>query len=313
MTTATTTTDQPKRRGNLVSNVVNIKLSAISPDPEQPRKTFDTAEVEKLANSLAADGLLQPISVRPHPEGDEGKQKRYLLISGERRFRAAMSLGWEQIPSIVHKDADVRHMVRLQLSENILRVDLNPVEEARALKWMMDSGYSLQELADATGIVPAQIPRRIQMLDCREDILKLVEHGEVKPSMAYDIATLTNDGQNRAMRAIQAHRLNTNEVNKLCHQIRAEENQTEMAFGEVSEEVQSAVKTFGGVFGQICKGLNKLQELEAATPGTLVQAFSGQPDLVESQIDEAMRGLGAVKRVLQDLRMRQMADESRDC
>ena len=296
---------------NATANVVvRVRCSAITPDPEQPRKSFGEEGIQELCRSLESNGLLQPIVVRPAPDS-KPKDLRYILIAGERRWRAATRLGWETIPAIVRKDLSDGEAAKLQLIENIVREDLNPLEEARALKKMLDGGFTLKELSDATGMVPGQIPWRVQMLNAREEVLGLLAHGHIKPGMCYDMSKLSPNGQLRVMRAIASEDLNTTEVNKLCHRILAEESQAEI-FTEtkLTEEQKKAVRTFGEAFTRIASTLTQLQKLEEKKPGLLAEALAAESVLVESQVDEAIRGLGKIKSVLQDVRMRQLAEVS---
>ena len=106
-----------------------IELRRVRPDPDQPRRRFDEAALRELAQSMASNGLLQPVTVRPDEDD-------FILIAGERRWRSACLLGWETIPAIVHSDVTLGEAAKLQLLENIVRRNLNPVEEARALQRM---------------------------------------------------------------------------------------------------------------------------------------------------------------------------------
>ena len=107
----------------MVNNVVRVRCAAIAPDPEQPRKTFGEEALRELAGSLESNGLLQPIVVHPAPDS-KPSDLRYVLIAGERRWRAACYLGWETIPAIVRKGLSDAQAAKLQLIENIVRVDL---------------------------------------------------------------------------------------------------------------------------------------------------------------------------------------------
>ena len=203
---------------------------------------------------------------------------------------------------------------KLQLIENIVRVDLNPVEEARALKKMLDEGFTLKELSEATGMAPGQIPWRVRMLNVREEVLDLLARGHLKPGICYDMSKLSPYGQSKVLQAIAREGLNATEVNKLCHRVYAEENQADMMpETQVSEEHRQAVRTFGEAFSRISSTLHRLHRLlrlEEQTPGLLVEALATESVLVESQVDEAIRGLSRIKSVLQDVRMRQLAQVS---
>ena len=176
---------------------------------------------------------------------------------------------------------------------------------------MLDEGFTPKELSDATGMAPGQIPWRVQMLNAREEALGLLAQGHIKPGMCYDMSKLSPNGQLRVMRAISSEDLNATEVNKLCHQILAEERQMEMFLEtRVTEGHMRAVRTFGDAFTRISVTLGRLQKMEENQPGLLAEALATESVLVESKVDEAFRGLGKIKSVLQDVRMRQLAETS---
>ena len=285
-----------------------IEVRRVRPDPEQPRKTFDEEALQELARSLKSNGLLQPIVVRPDPEGNAGD---YLLIAGERRWRAAGSLGWDTIPALIRDDVTASEAAKLQLLENIVRRDLNPVEEARAFKKMLDEGYTNKELSEAVGLAVSQITWRVQMLNAREDVLNLVARGHLKPSIAHELSKLSHNGQGRAVRSISDAKLTYNEALALCQKIFAEENQIDM-FPEVklSQEQQRAVQTFGEAFKKVGELLVKLQRMEEDHPGQLAKALTAEAGLIEAQVDAAVKGLYRVKKVLQVSRMHRIAEET---
>ena len=284
-----------------------IEVRCVRPDPEQPRKTFDEEALQELAGSLDSNGLLQPIVVRPDPEGNAGD---YLLIAGERRWRASGILGWDSIPAIIRVDITDAEAAKLQLLENIVRRDLNPVEEARAFKKMLDEGYTNKELSEAVGLAVSQIPWRVEMLKARGDVLALVEQGHINPSIAHALSKLTPDGQGRALRAINSNHLTYYEVLGLRERIFAEENQLEMfAESKLSPDQQRAVQTFGEAFKKVGALLVKLQRMEDEHPGQLAKALTAEAGLIEAQVDAAVKGLYRIKKVLQVSRMHQMAEE----
>src|SRR5688572_23433328 len=117
------------------------------PDPSQPRKTFDEGELEELAENLRANGFATPLLVRPVEEPD-----RYFIVAGERRWRGAKRAGLEAVPCWLRDDLDSRAVVLLQLSENLHRVDLDPLEEARGLQRALEvTGLSQSALARELG------------------------------------------------------------------------------------------------------------------------------------------------------------------
>ena len=296
-----------RRRSTIATNVIRVRRAAISPDPEQPRKTFDENGIQELARSLDSNGLLQPIIIRPAPVSN-AKDRRYILIAGERRWRAAGVLGWETIPSIVRKDLTDAAAAKLQLLENIVRCDLNPVEEARALQKMLDEGATTQELSDAVGLAPAQISWRVQMLHARDNVLDLVAAGHLKPSVAFDLSKLSADGQTRVVHAIRTHNLNANAVTKLCAQVSAEENQVEM-FPAVtlSAEERQAAQTFGSAFERICTVLTSVERMRQEQPEVLLRALEAEAGVIEERLTLTIRGLNGVRSLLEQGRMNRLA------
>lgn len=282
-----------------------IEVRCVRPDPEQPRKTFDEEGLQELARSLDSNGLLQPIVVRPDPERKAGF---YILIAGERRWRAAGILGWATIPAIVREGLTPQEAAKLQLLENIARKDLNPVEEARAFKKMLDEGYAIQELSEAVGLSPSQIPWRVQMLNARDDILHLVTTGQMKPLAAFELSKLSPSNQSRAIRKVVNEGLGYFEVNKLCQVLYAEEMQIDM-FPEtkLSETQARAVKTFTAGFLQICSVLNRIERMNEENPNGLAEAFLAEGATMEAQINASIKGLTRVKSILERARMQLLA------
>jgi ParB/RepB/Spo0J family partition protein len=138
-----------------VSRDTLIKL--IDPDPEQPRKVFDEVTLAELAESIAATGLAVPILLRPAPDG------RFLIVHGERRWRAAQRLGWETIPAEVRElSPDEAHW--LSLVENVQRSDLSPIEEAHAYQGRLEAGLTQEALARRLGKDRTYIAQKLRLL-----------------------------------------------------------------------------------------------------------------------------------------------------
>ena len=156
------------------SELQRIPLSAIRPNPFQPRKEFDPTELAELETSLRANGLIQPITVRRAPTG-----KGYELIAGERRFRAAQRLGWWEIPAIV-KDLDDRMVATLALVENLQRSDLNPLEEAEGYQRLIDD-FSLtqQQVADVVGKDRSTVANILRVLNRPAAVRRMLQEGEL--------------------------------------------------------------------------------------------------------------------------------------
>ena len=160
-------------------NVINLlKISLVDPKGDQPRKYFDKASLEELAESIKENGLLQPILVREYGEG------RYQIIAGERRYRACRLAGITEIPSIIldKSDADT---AQIALIENIQREDLNPIEEAMAYRSLQTEYDMTQEvLSFKVGKSRSAIANSMRLLDLPDEILNMVAVKELSAGHA---------------------------------------------------------------------------------------------------------------------------------
>ena len=166
------------------SDLQRIPIARIRPNPFQPRREFDPAELAELEASLKASGLLQPISVRRR--GDA-----YELIAGERRFRAASNLGWTDISALV-RDFDDQTMLVLALVENLQRANLNAIEEARGYKRLIEEfQLTQQQVADAVGKDRTTVTNLLRILSLPEPVQQLVQNGALSPGHARALLALS--------------------------------------------------------------------------------------------------------------------------
>ena len=150
-----------------------IPTDLIRPNPDQPRRSFDPATISALAESIAEAGVIQPLIVRPLPDG------RYELIAGERRWRAAREAKLESVPVVV-RDEDEASRMQTALIENVAREDLNPVDEARACAALVeDLGLTKEELGRRLARSRVAISNLIRLLDLPDAALELLESGEL--------------------------------------------------------------------------------------------------------------------------------------
>jgi ParB family chromosome partitioning protein len=170
------------------SELQRIGISSIRPNPFQPRKEFDPAELAELETSLRANGLIQPITVRRSPSGSG-----YELIAGERRFRAAQRLGWTEIPALV-KDLDDRMTATIALVENLQRTDLNPIEEAEGYQRLIDD-FSLtqQQVADVVGKDRSTVANILRVLNLPAAVRRMLQEGELTLGHARALLALGNE------------------------------------------------------------------------------------------------------------------------
>ena len=154
-----------------------ISLSLIDPNVNQPRKVFDDATLSELTNSIRIHGVISPIIVVP--AGD-----RYMIISGERRFRAAKKAGLLTIPAIV-RNYSKKEIDEISLIENLQREDLNPIETAVAIRQLMDDyKYTQEEVADRIGKSRPAIANTLRLLSLSQPVIDLVASGRLSPGHA---------------------------------------------------------------------------------------------------------------------------------
>ena len=155
-------------------DVTTLRISQIEPNPNQPRRTFEEASLQQLADSIAIHGVIQPIAVR------RGKNEGfYEIIAGERRWRAAKLAGIVTIPAVI-LELDDAAAAQAALIENIQREDLNPVEEAKAYQTLLDTyGMTQENLAKQLGKSRSQIANMLRLLDLDEAILQALATGEL--------------------------------------------------------------------------------------------------------------------------------------
>ena len=152
--------------------VTVVRLTEVEPNPLQPRKNFETEPLEALAESISQHGIIQPIVVRP-------KDGMYMIVTGERRWRAARMAGLSEVPVIVI-EADDKKAAELALVENLQRKDLNPVEEARAYADLIDEySYTQEEIAKKVGRSRSSITNSLRLLELPESVLSKLETREL--------------------------------------------------------------------------------------------------------------------------------------
>ena len=182
------------RGASRLRDALAVELDRIIPDPDQPRKEFEPGPLDDLAASLKARGQLQPIRARYDAAID-----RWVIVAGERRYRAAIAAGLPSLMVIEAKGAaDPGEILEDQLVENCLREDLKPVEQARAFRALIDRrGWSYRQLSEHLHVAPASVARALALLDLPEDLQGRVEAGELAPSVAYEVSRLKDQADQR--------------------------------------------------------------------------------------------------------------------
>ncbi len=172
--------------------VVDLRINDISPNSEQPRRIFDKERLEELAESIKANGVIQPVIVRKEGAG-------YRLVAGERRWRAARLAGIATLPAIVRELTDLE-VLEYALIENIQRQDLNPIEEAQAFeKLIKEHGLTQEKLAGTVGRSRPAIANALRLLNLSEEVRRFVETEELSAGHARALLSLTHaDAQKKA-------------------------------------------------------------------------------------------------------------------
>ena len=185
--------------GAAQSELTQLPVEAIHPNPRQPRKRHDAEAAHGLADSVRVQGVIQPVLVRRRTAGG------FELIAGERRWRAAREAGLPTVPALV-RDADDRETLLLALVENVAREQLSPVEEARACALLMDEfELSLGDVAERVGRSKPAVSNKMRLLDLSDDVLGLVERGELSEGHARAVLAVPDqEGRRRLAREIIA-------------------------------------------------------------------------------------------------------------
>ncbi len=213
------------------AKVQEIEIDKIKPNPNQPRKKFDPNSLIELRDSIIEQGLIQPILV------EEIADESYIIIAGERRYRASKMAGLKTIPAIVRSFTDLQRM-EVSLIENIQREDLNPVEEARAYSYLLtQSGISQDELAKKVGKGRSTITNSIRLLNLSQKMLDSLENGDFSSGHARALLSV----ESPADREILYEKIiNENLSVRQAEELAANLNKGVRAIKKISEEKPSS-------------------------------------------------------------------------
>lgn len=172
-----------KKSEEIGKNVTEIEISLIDNNPDQPRKNFDPTAIRELATSIKEYGVIQPIILKKN--GD-----RYIIVAGERRFRASKLAGLKVIPAIV-RDYTENQVKEIALLENIQREDLNPIETARAMKELLTIyGWTQEVLADKLGKSRPVVANYVRLLSLQPEVIKMIESGKLSAGHARSLVVV---------------------------------------------------------------------------------------------------------------------------
>lgn len=244
-----------------------LPIHKIEPNPDQPRRDFDEAELAALAESIATHGLVQPLTVRELPSG------YYQIIAGERRWRASRMAELKEVPVVI-MEADNQKTMELALIENLQRQDLNPVEEGLGYRCLMEEyGMTQEETAARVGKSRPAVANALRLLSLPEKVLEMVRNGKLSAGHARAVLSLkTEKQQEEAAQKISALGLSVRQAELLCKNMSREPapvKPVSLAVDYVAECEKSLAKHLGrGV--KIVNGKRK---------GKFELEFYGQDDL----------------------------------
>jgi len=262
------------RSGKVEDGLREIPPELIQPNARQPRRTFDQARLAELAESIRTRGVLQPIVVRPLAGGC------FELVAGERRLRAAQMVKLETIPALV-RDTDDWERLDLALAENMARVDLNAVEEARACAMLVDDlGLTKGEVGRRVGRSRVAISNLVRLLDLPEEALELIERGELSEGHGRAIL-LCKDHAARRRLALDARDggWSVREAERRAREAQGgghpESARPSAVHPDLEEALAAAEDTLSAAFGRAvrvrAKGDGCRVELDFETPGEAVE------------------------------------------
>jgi ParB family transcriptional regulator, chromosome partitioning protein len=183
--------DDAFRPGRDDPGLRSLRRDRIQANPFQPRKEFDSEELQDLQESIRTNGLLQPLVVRPDPD----EKGAFQLVAGERRLRAVTNLGWEAVPAVV-REVDDQTLLVLALVENIQRAQLGPLEEAEGYRSLVDEfGLTQAEVAEAVGKSRSTVTNTLRLLRLPPSVRRLLADGELSMGHARALLSLDHPGR----------------------------------------------------------------------------------------------------------------------
>lgn len=199
-------TTQKKESDN---GVLEIDITKVKPNPNQPRKNFNAEALQELANSIKIHGIVQPIVVNQQENGE------YLIIAGERRWRAANICGLKTVPAVI-KNYTEKQIKEISIIENLQREDLNPIEAARAIKELMEEyGLTQETVSERIGKSRSNVANTLRLLSLYPEVIELVENGKISSGHARCLVVVEDaNEQIKLARAVVSKNLSVRDLEK---------------------------------------------------------------------------------------------------
>ena len=267
--------------------MTELEISKVKPNPNQPRKNFDPEALNDLAASIKVHGIIQPIVVNKEPNGD------YLIIAGERRWRAANICGLKTVPVII-KNYTSKQVKEISLIENLQREDLNPIEAARAIKELMEEyGLTQETVSERIGKSRSNIANTLRLLTLYPDVIKMVEDGKLSSGHARCLVVIEDQNtQIKLAQSVVSKNLSVRDLEKVVKNITNPSKKvvikTEQSL-ELKELINQMQKTFA----------TKVSAIGNDTKGRIYIDYYSRDDL--DRIAELLEILNKKEMTLQDL------------
>ncbi|MDD4110816.1 MAG: ParB/RepB/Spo0J family partition protein [Clostridia bacterium] len=231
----------------------NIDISLIYANPNQPRRNFDETSLKELAASIKTHGIIQPIVLNRQEDGN------YMIIAGERRWRAAKMIGLSDVPAVI-KNYSSKQIKEISIIENLQREDLNPIEAARAIKQLMEEYELTQDVvAERIGKSRPAVTNTLRLLTLSADVIELVEKNKLSAGHARCLVVLSPLEQSRVAALTINKRLSVRDIEKLVKNLtnpssERPKDQQSLELKDMVDEMQRIFATKVSVIGNDNKG-----------------------------------------------------------
>lgn len=225
------------------NSVREIDVNSIDPNNDQPRKTFDNEKLNELAQSIKTYGIVQPIIVQQ-------KDNRYVIIAGERRYRASRIAGLKTVPVVV-KEYSKREFMEVSLVENLQREDLNPIEEAEAMRMLMDEHQLTQDvLSSRLGKSRSAVANTLRLLTLPDKVRIMVIAGDLSSGHARCLVSLeSEEDKNNIADKIVTNGLSVRATEELIQNLKKKPKRQKVEKQPVPPEIRSAETTLSSALG----------------------------------------------------------------
>ena len=269
----------PARPGIDGNGASSVELDQIAPSPLQPRRHFDSARLQELAQAIRSQGIIEPLVVRPAPSSD-GAAARYELVAGERRWRAARLAGLGVVPVVV-RELDDHAALEMSLVENLMREDLNPVDEAHGFERLVRSfAMSHDQVAARIGKSRPYVSNAIRLLDLPPAVLEMIERGELSAGQARPLLAMGSpEAQTVAARRIVEGRISARGAEELAGAARRARGGSTRGVAAIDPKVDPNLSALAEGMQRGLKRKVRIVRARGRKPGRIEIEFYGIDDL----------------------------------